>query len=55
MKAVTEPPPDFYDEVGRRGSHFRERAFEFDKLAVSYSQKGYEVGALFAALQRDHH
>jgi hypothetical protein len=43
MKAVTEPPPDFYDEVGRRGSHFRERAFEFDKLAVSYSQKGFET------------
>jgi uncharacterized membrane protein len=40
---VIEPPRDFYDEVERRGGHFRERAFEFDKLAVAYSQKGFET------------
>jgi hypothetical protein len=42
-ESVTEPSRDFYDEVQRRGGHFRERAFEFDKLAVGYSQKGFET------------
>jgi hypothetical protein len=36
-------PRDFFDEVDRRGGRFRERAFEFDKLAVAYSQKGFET------------
>jgi hypothetical protein len=41
--ARTESPRDFYDGVERRGGAFREMAFEFDKLAVAYSQKGFET------------
>jgi hypothetical protein len=40
---MTEPPRDFYDDVERRSGHFRERAFDYDKLAVAYSQKGFET------------
>jgi hypothetical protein len=40
---MTEPPRDFHDEVERRGRQYWERAFEFDKLAVAYSQKGFET------------
>jgi hypothetical protein len=40
---MTEPPHDYYDEVERRGASFRDQAFEFDKLAVGYSQKGFET------------
>jgi hypothetical protein len=40
---MTEPPRDYYDEIERRGGQYRDRAFEFDKLAVAYSQKGFET------------
>jgi energy-coupling factor transporter transmembrane protein EcfT len=40
---MTEPSRDYYDEIDRRGSIHREAAFEFDKLAAAYSQKGFET------------
>jgi hypothetical protein len=43
LGTVTEPTPDFYDEVERRGAHYRDSALEFNKLAVAYSQKGFET------------
>ena len=40
---LTEPPRDFHGGVERLGALFRDQAFEFEKLAVGYSQKGFET------------
>jgi hypothetical protein len=33
----------FYEDFEKRGGPFRDQAFEFDKLAVDYSRKGFQT------------
>jgi|SRR5665213_1852736 len=44
---MTESPRDHYrdyhEDVERRGGMFREASFEYEKLAIGYSQKGFET------------
>jgi hypothetical protein len=33
----------FYEDFNKRDAPFRERAFEYEKLAVAYSEKGFQT------------
>jgi hypothetical protein len=42
-RRVEEIDAKFYGDADKRGAKFRERAFEYEKLTVDFSHKGFQT------------